>query len=108
MKAIVAITLALVASTVLVHVGALTISNLEPKLDVSGKLVNAHDGSYRRFGKYWYYHGAQWVFGWCMAHSLTTFQHPLAPEQPRTYSYLNEPNFLAQIRRVSRASQERV
>ena len=94
MKATVTISFPLVASTVLllVQVGALTISNLEPKLDSSGKIVNAHDGTYRRFGKYWYYHGAQWVFGWCMPHSLTTIQHPLAPGKPRTYSFLNEAN----------------
>ena len=41
------------------HVFAITISNLEPKRDTSGEIVNAHDGTYRRFGKYWYYHGAQ-------------------------------------------------
>ena len=40
---------------------SLTISNLEPKLDVHGSIVTAHDGTYRRFGGYWYYHGAQYA-----------------------------------------------
>ena len=32
-----------------VTASSLTISNLEPKLDVHGSIVTAHDGTYRRF-----------------------------------------------------------
>ena len=39
---------------------AVTISNLSPKLDKNGSIVNAHDGTYRRFGNFWYYHAAQY------------------------------------------------
>ena len=38
-------------------------SNIEPKLDVDGNIVNAHDGTYRRFGDFYYYHGAE--YGLC-------------------------------------------
>lgn len=40
-----------------------TIDNTRPKLDTNGDIVNAHDGTYRKFGEYWYYHGAQ--YGLC-------------------------------------------
>lgn len=40
-----------------------TFSNLNPKLDINGNIVNAHDGTYQRFGSYWYYHGV--AYGLC-------------------------------------------
>eukprot|EP00051_Salpingoeca_urceolata_P032757 m.17217 g.17217 ORF g.17217 m.17217 type:complete len:416 (+) comp5416_c0_seq2:753-2000(+) len=40
-----------------------TISNTQPKLDTTGGIVNAHDGTYRFFEGYWWYHGAE--YGLC-------------------------------------------
>ena len=40
-----------------------TIDNTRAKLDTYGNIVNAHDGTYRKFGEYYYYHGAQ--YGLC-------------------------------------------
>lgn len=39
------------------------ISNLEPKLDVSGQIVNGHDGTFRLINGFWYYHAAE--YGLC-------------------------------------------
>ena len=39
------------------------ISNLEPKRDVNGDIVNGHDGTYRFFDGHWYYHAAE--YGLC-------------------------------------------
>ncbi len=41
-------------------VHAVTIDNTQPRLDTFGNIVNAHDGTYRKFGEYYYYHGAQY------------------------------------------------
>lgn len=43
---------------------SLTISNMIPKLDQAGNIMDAHDGTYRKFGKYWYYHAAE--YGLCI------------------------------------------
>lgn len=40
-----------------------TINNTQPKVDQNGEIVNAHDGTYRKFGEFYYYHGAQ--YGLC-------------------------------------------
>ena len=39
------------------------ISNLTPKLDTSGTIVNGHDGTYRLINGRWYYHAAE--YGLC-------------------------------------------
>ena len=59
LRAPVVATLLLLASEA--HV--ITIDNTKPKLDVKGEIVNAHDGTYRRFGDFFYYHGAE--YGLC-------------------------------------------
>ena len=33
-----------------------SVSNIKPKLDVNGAIVNGHDGTYRFFEGYWWYH----------------------------------------------------
>eukprot|EP00041_Stephanoeca_diplocostata_P012805 m.215447 g.215447 ORF g.215447 m.215447 type:complete len:427 (+) comp19097_c0_seq3:50-1330(+) len=40
-----------------------TVSNVQPKLDIHGNIVNAHDGTYRYFEGYYWYHGAE--YGLC-------------------------------------------
>ena len=42
---------------------SVTIDNTKPKLSTTGQIVNAHDGTYRRFGDYYWYHGAE--YGLC-------------------------------------------
>ena len=37
------------------------ISNLEPKRDVHGEIVNAHDGTYRLFDGFWLFSDDFWV-----------------------------------------------
>ena len=39
------------------------IDNRKPRLDVDGNIINAHDGTYRRHGGYWYYHALE--YGLC-------------------------------------------
>ena len=39
------------------------IDNTRPKLDLDGRIVNAHDGTIRKYGDYYYYHGAE--YGLC-------------------------------------------
>ena len=41
----------------------ITIDNTKPKLSKDGDIVNAHDGTYRKIGGFWYYHGAE--YGLC-------------------------------------------
>ena len=40
-----------------------TIDNTKPRLDINGEIINAHDGTYRKYGKYWYYHAME--YGLC-------------------------------------------
>lgn len=40
-----------------------TVSNLEPKRSTTGDIVNGHDGTYRFFEGYWWYHAAE--YGLC-------------------------------------------
>ena len=47
----------------LVALEPVRISNLQPKLDVTGAIVNGHDGTYRLVGGFWYYHAAE--YGLC-------------------------------------------
>lgn len=47
----------------LVSARVVTVSNLQPKLSVSGDTVNGHDGTYRFFEGYWWYHAAE--YGLC-------------------------------------------
>ena len=42
---------------------AVLIDNTQPKLDIHGKIVNAHDGTIRYMEGAWYYHGAE--YGLC-------------------------------------------
>ena len=37
-----------------------TIDNTKPRLDIHGKIMNAHDGTYRKYGDYWYYHAMEY------------------------------------------------
>ena len=37
-----------------------TIDNTKPRLDVNGDIINAHDGSYQKYGGYYYYHAAEY------------------------------------------------
>jgi hyaluronoglucosaminidase len=39
------------------------IDNTKPRLDINGNIINAHDGSYKKFGDYYYYHAAE--YGLC-------------------------------------------
>ena len=52
------------------------VSNNEPKLDTQGRIVNAHDGTYRRWSGMYYYHGAE--YGLC--------------KEPRRYGCDQTPN----------------
>jgi hypothetical protein len=56
--------LALVAVVVAVAGGtSVTIDNLVPRLDTSGKIMDAHDGSIQRFGGFYYMHAVS--YGLC-------------------------------------------
>ena len=46
-----------------VSAASMRISNLEPKRDTSGAIVNGHDGTYRLIDGWWYYHAAE--YGLC-------------------------------------------
>ena len=49
----------LAAATATQH--SVTIDNTKPRLDTHGNIINAHDGTIKRFGGYWYYHAAEYA-----------------------------------------------
>lgn len=53
----------LLLAAIFTDASVVQISNLEPKRDIGGEIVNAHDGTYRLLDGYWYYHSAE--YGLC-------------------------------------------